>query len=256
MSLDTTSGIKLTSALEDYLETIFQFNQKFGFVRVRDIAKARNVKAGSVSPAMKRLSKMGLIEYERREYIKLTEKGEIFARAIFSRHEVLFRFFKEVLKMDEHEASTNACSMEHSLSDAAMNHFVFFMEYHLNCPNAKMEYWNRFFDCQNGIIAQDHQESCPDSCGFFYGGKKSTRQRLSEMTPGEEAVVLRIDGNVESRKELLQKGVLPGCKISIDHYHSGGEFVILIIDDFKLKLLSSKAPLIIVSKAPQDSISS
>ena len=50
-----TTDLNLTAALEDYLETIYQLVRKQSFARVRDIAKARDVKAGSVSPALKRL---------------------------------------------------------------------------------------------------------------------------------------------------------------------------------------------------------
>ena len=73
-------AIELTGALEDYLETIYELVRDHKFARVRDIAKARGVRAASVSPAMKRLSDLGLIRYVRREYIDLTEQGEEEAR--------------------------------------------------------------------------------------------------------------------------------------------------------------------------------
>ena len=60
--------IKLTASLEDYLETILQVTRAKPVVRIKDIARARDVKAGSVSAAMKRLEDLDLIRYERNEY--------------------------------------------------------------------------------------------------------------------------------------------------------------------------------------------
>ncbi|MBM4373322.1 MAG: metal-dependent transcriptional regulator, partial [Deltaproteobacteria bacterium] len=83
---------ELTPALEDYLETIFELVQERKVARVRDIAEARSVKAGSVSPAMRRLADLGLIRYHQREFIDLTEQGEEEARRVMARHRVLRRF--------------------------------------------------------------------------------------------------------------------------------------------------------------------
>jgi DtxR family Mn-dependent transcriptional regulator len=47
---------ELSTALEDYLETIFELVRDQKFARVKDIAKARGVRSASVSPAMKRLA--------------------------------------------------------------------------------------------------------------------------------------------------------------------------------------------------------
>ena len=88
-AIDTHSA--LTPALEDYLETIFELQRSGKVARVRDIAAARNVKAGSVSPAMRRLADLGLIKYRQRDYIDLTEEGEFAARRVMSRHRVLLR---------------------------------------------------------------------------------------------------------------------------------------------------------------------
>ena len=70
----------LTPSLEDYLETIYLLQQGTSEARVRDIATARDVKASSVSPALKRLADMGYLSYIQRESIRLTETGKIAAR--------------------------------------------------------------------------------------------------------------------------------------------------------------------------------
>ena len=94
---DETGTCHLSSSLEDYLETVFELVRDRKVARVKDIAKARGVRAASVTPAMHRLAHLGLIDYAEREYIVLTPAGEKMARRVYARHRVLQRFFREVL---------------------------------------------------------------------------------------------------------------------------------------------------------------
>ena len=58
---------EMSQPLEDYLETIYLLVQEHGFARVRDIARARDVKAATVSIALRKLAELDLVRYERRE---------------------------------------------------------------------------------------------------------------------------------------------------------------------------------------------
>src|SRR5512143_2334664 len=95
----------MSSPLEDYLETIYLLVQEHGFARVKDIARARDVKAATVSIALRKLAELDLVRYERREYIALSAEGEEAGRRVFSRHRILARFFEEVLGMPTASAS-------------------------------------------------------------------------------------------------------------------------------------------------------
>jgi DtxR family Mn-dependent transcriptional regulator len=109
---------ELSSSLEDYLETIYELHRDGREVRVRDIAEARGVKAGSVSPALRRLAQQGLIDYTRRAHIGLTPHGERAAQHIRARHRLLERLFREVLLLEDEQAEPVACAMEHHLTPA------------------------------------------------------------------------------------------------------------------------------------------
>ena len=119
----------MSPPLEDYLETIYLLVQEHGFARVRDIARARDVKAATVSVALRKLADAGLADYERREYTRLTPKGERAARRILARHRLLTRFFEEVLRMSPGAANQQACAMEHVLTDEAADRMVRFFEF-------------------------------------------------------------------------------------------------------------------------------
>src|SRR5512147_1179438 len=131
----SSSDAEISSSLEDYLETIYLLVQEQGFARVKDVARARDVKAASVSIALRRLAELELVRYERREYIALTPEGEKAGRRVFSRHRLLTRFFQEVLSMKPEAASEQACAMEHSLTDEAMDRLVRFFEFLGTCPS-------------------------------------------------------------------------------------------------------------------------
>lgn len=57
-------SIKLTSAMEDYLEAIYHLEQERRIARVRDIALKLNVRMSSVSAALKTLGSRDLIKYD------------------------------------------------------------------------------------------------------------------------------------------------------------------------------------------------
>jgi DtxR family transcriptional regulator, Mn-dependent transcriptional regulator len=120
---------QLSESLEDYLEIIFELQQKQGAARVRDIAKAKKVQMPSVTAALKRLDREGLITYEAREFARLTPQGEYLARGLLKRHHFLTTFLVNILKVDAKTAAKDACSMEHALSQKTMSRLYDFSEF-------------------------------------------------------------------------------------------------------------------------------
>ena len=137
---------ELSASLEDYLETIYTLIQEKKVARVRDIARARGVRAGSVSPAMRRLANLGLVRYEQREYIDLTAEGERQALRVVSRHRMLTRFLVDVLRMAPAAAEPDACAMEHNMSDEAMGRLTRLMEFLQEHPDGGGDFLGRFHD--------------------------------------------------------------------------------------------------------------
>ncbi len=107
---------KLAPRLEDYLETIYLIERENGVARVKEIAKARNVKMPTVTEVLKRLSERGFIKYEPYGYVRTTEKGKEYAEALYRKHEVLRVFLMDVLGLSKERAEEEGCLMEHHLS--------------------------------------------------------------------------------------------------------------------------------------------
>jgi DtxR family Mn-dependent transcriptional regulator len=229
----------MSSPLEDYLETIYLLVQEHGFARVKDIAKARSVKAATISIALRKLAFSDLVSYERREYIGLTPKGEEAARRILARHRLLTRFFEEVLKMPAAAASQQACAMEHSLTDDAMDRLERFFEFLGNCPKVSAT----FRRCPVGASPGD-DAGCPTTAG------KRTRcalnnevkcMSLADLSPGQRAVVTQITATGALRQRLLDMGILPETPIDLERAGFGGDPLWVRCQGARLALRRSEA---------------
>lgn len=112
--------LELTKSSEDYLETMYILEKTDGKIRIKDIAQLLQVKPPSVVEALKKLSEMNLITYEKYGKICLTREGVEIAENIINRHEILKNFL-ETLGVDLKIANSEACAMEHILSISTVN---------------------------------------------------------------------------------------------------------------------------------------
>ena len=87
------STIELSASLEDYLESIFFLSKEGGKARPKDIAERMNMRAASVTGALRTLAEKGLINYEPYAFVTLIETGYDIA----GKHEALLHFFTQVL---------------------------------------------------------------------------------------------------------------------------------------------------------------
>jgi DtxR family Mn-dependent transcriptional regulator len=233
----------MSSSLEDYLETIYLLVQEHGFARVKDIARARDVKAATVSVALRKLAESDLVNYERREYIGLTARGEQAARRILTRHRLLTRFFGEVLRMSPSAASQQACAIEHVLTDEAMERMVAFFEYLGSCPSV-LETFHR---CPLGIGPVDKADECT---GCARVAKEPTMS-LADLKPGQSALVAHIVATGALRQRLLDMGILPETPIELERYGLGGDPLWIRCQGARLALRRSEANTIRVRAAPK-----
>ena len=119
-----------SSCLEDYLETILVLSQESSTpVRITDLSDRLRVSKPSVSAAVKRLVEAGLVSHEPYGDVNLTEAGQERAEGVASRHALLHRFLVAVLGIDEETAQTDACRLEHDLSEITVRRLASFVEF-------------------------------------------------------------------------------------------------------------------------------
>ena len=119
---------EMTIAMQNYLELIYELSLDGKKARVSDIAKQLGVSKPSVNNAVVVLAKNGYVDYERYADIKLTDKGKKSAQFICSKHQTIKQLFIEVLNIDEKTADTDACLIEHVISDESIKAMQIFME--------------------------------------------------------------------------------------------------------------------------------
>lgn len=231
------SDQEMSSSLEDYLETIYLLVQEQGFARVKDVAKARDVKAASVSIALRRLAEMDLIRYERREYIALTATGEEKGRRVFSRHRLLTRFFEEVLHMPAQAASEQACAMEHSLTDDAMDRLARLFEFLGSCPSIT-ENFHQSLATMGERSKVTHSAAV---CALCVKKREGKSTQLGSLRPGQHAVVTKISALGALRQRLLDMGVLPETTIEVERMGMGGDPLWVRCQGARLALRRSEA---------------
>ncbi len=106
----------LSRTAENYLRAIYNIVEKKGYVRVKDIAEALNVKPSTASEMLERLTGGHLIIYEKRGGIILTEDGKRTAEVINGRYKIFLRLF-ELAGVSPKTAYKDACVLEHYVSD-------------------------------------------------------------------------------------------------------------------------------------------
>ena len=108
--------MKILESGEMYLETILLLTKKIPYVRSLDVAEEMNYSKPSVSRAMNILKENKYISIDKNGHIKLLKKGLDLAAKIYDRHVVVTDCLIK-LGVNEKQAETDACKIEHVLSD-------------------------------------------------------------------------------------------------------------------------------------------
>jgi DtxR family manganese transport transcriptional regulator len=124
-SISSVRGYKRTrqdhsrELAEDYVELIDELICKTGEARAVDIAARLGVTHVTVTNAVTRLKRAGLVHSEPYRSIFLTESGKELAETVRSRHELVLEFLL-ALGVPSKDAEADAEGIEHHLSPASL----------------------------------------------------------------------------------------------------------------------------------------
>ena len=116
----------LTELAEDYVELIADLIEQTGEARVVDLAERLGVASATVSVAIRRLQRDGLVTSKPYRSIFLTAKGRAVAAAARARHQVV-RDFLIALGVDPDTADADAEGIEHHVSESTLDAFRKFL---------------------------------------------------------------------------------------------------------------------------------
>jgi len=137
---------ELTSHLEDYLVVVYEITKKQPAARVSHIARRMGVSLPSVTNAMKRLSALGMVNYEKYNLITLTDKGKKHAKSKVAIQERFRNFFKCIMGLEEPIADKLARVFSHFVDEKIDQRFRKFYEIMINFDDTHVEELKKFIE--------------------------------------------------------------------------------------------------------------
>ena len=127
-----TDDHALSRAGEDYLEAIYRISLEPGHegapVRSVDVADRLGVSKASVNKALSTLKEAGMVEQSRYGRVTLTPEGRRYASLVWRAHRALRIFLESDLGVAPETADSEACLMEHVLSEDTMERLIGYLE--------------------------------------------------------------------------------------------------------------------------------
>ncbi len=119
---------KISSSLEDYLEALLSLEDEKKHIKMSEVALTVGVSKAGVHKAIQVLKERKLVEQEKYKPLMLTDKGRALAINVRNRHNIIKKFLIHFLEIDVNVAETEACKMEHGISQDTVNKLQLFME--------------------------------------------------------------------------------------------------------------------------------
>ena len=124
-------------SIEEYLEAVYRLEREGPGVTTSGLASALGVAPASVSGMLKKLAKDGYVEQVARGEVKLTQDGLGVAVRVLRRHRLAERLLTDVLGMPWDEVHTEACMLEHAISDRVEEHLLKLLRDPTTCPHGQ-----------------------------------------------------------------------------------------------------------------------
>ncbi|MCL5292583.1 MAG: metal-dependent transcriptional regulator [Actinobacteria bacterium] len=212
-------------AIEEYLEAIYKLQQAEKPVKQSQIANVLNLHPTTVGEMSRRLTEKGLIR-RRTGGVELTKKGERAAVELIRRHRLSERFLVDVLGLPWERAHSEACKLEHALSDDVTDSLEKFLDSPSSCP---------------------HGHPIPDHDGRFAAESACS---LSSLGSGDRGVIVSVDeANAEMLSYLASLGLLPEVEVVVEEVAPFGGPLLVKIGSAKYALGREVAAKIRVGRA-------
>lgn len=179
-------------SIEEYLEAVYRLEHEGPGVTTSGLASTLGVASASVSGMLKKLDKDGYVKYVARGEVKLTRKGLEVGVRVLRRHRLAERFLTDVLGMPWDEVHSEACMLEHAISQRVEDRLVVLLGDPATCPHG------------HPIPPSDLSEPV------------RTGVPLAQVDEGRRAVVSGVTDEVpEILRYLGEVGLRPGAPVRI-----------------------------------------
>lgn len=182
----------LSQSVEDYLKTIYKLETEEKGASTTKIADAMDVSSASATNMVKRLSKMGLVDYQSYKGASLTSAGKKIALEIIRHHRLLELYLLEVMGYSWDEVHDEAEKLEHHISE---------------------QFEDKIAELLDNPTHDPHGDPIPTKDGIM---PKMEIEPLVEAKKGQNYLVSRVKNQDPELLRYLEKiGLLPGAKLTV-----------------------------------------
>jgi DtxR family transcriptional regulator, Mn-dependent transcriptional regulator len=187
-----------------YLEAIYYIRAEGERVRSARLADWLSVSRPTVTVALRRMTRDGMVRLNPHKEIELTARGDEAAAAIVRRHRIMERWLTDVLGLDWVTADAEAERLEHAVSEVVEETLYRSLGRPKTCP---------------------HGNPIPG-----HSTMRANEVRLSALRPGETGTITRIS-EVAQREAppllqyLHERGLHPGTRITIEEVDEVGRTI-------------------------------
>lgn len=177
---------------EEYLEAVYRLEREGPGVTTSGLASELGVAPASVSGMLKKLASDGYLEYVARGDVKLTQTGLAVAVRVVRRHRLAECLLTNVLGMPWDEVQSEACMLEHAISEKMEARLIDVLGDPKECPH--------------GLPIPPKDLSDPQRAGI----------PLAQIEVGSDAVVQGVTEEVpEILRYLGDVGLRPGARVRV-----------------------------------------
>lgn len=217
-----------TEVVSRYLEAIHYMQAEGDPVRSARLAEWLGVSRPTVTIALRRMARDGMVRLNGRKEIELTERGARAAAEIVRRHRIMERWLTDALGLDWVTADEEAARLEHAVSDLVERRL--------------WEALGRPKSCPHGNPIPGYAELDPEEV------------RLSSLVQGAAAAVSRISEVAEREapallRYLLERRLVPGARLEVREVDAVGRTLQVRVADRDVTLSHETAAKIWVKAA-------
>jgi DtxR family Mn-dependent transcriptional regulator len=193
-----------SEVIAHYLEAIYYIRAEGEAVRSARLADWLSVSRPTVTVALRRMTRDGMVRLNAHKEIELTARGDEAAAAIVRRHRIMERWLTDVLGLDWVTADAEAERLEHAVSQVVEETLYRSLGRPTTCP---------------------HGNPIPG-----HSTMRTNELRLSALGPGDTGTITRIS-EVAQREAppLLQylhdRGLHPGTRITVEEVDKVGRTI-------------------------------
>lgn len=217
----------LSQAVEDYLKVIYKLESEGKGASTTRIANAMDVSSASATNMIKRLAKMGLVDYQSYKGASLTKSGEKIALEVIRHHRLLELYLLEVMGYSWDEVHDEAEKLEHHISE---------------------QFEDKIAELLDNPTHDPHGDPIPSKDGIMPDMKDVP---LSDASPDSTYLVSRIrNQDPELLRYLERIDLLPGTKVTVKEKAPFSGPITILLEENKQVIGRELAEHIYIAKLP------